>query len=128
LIPIFCGNNRYPESGVRSTCLASVKKDASWKEESNPRILLLNLSDNTQEALPFLAKTLVGDTENWLVYANRGMDKAGVLLTQKLSLTTSGGVPTGLKGRSSFGWYFFVPKLDPFNIRSFLPLLITKGD
>lgn len=125
-----CGNNQYPESGVRSACIAFVKKDASWTDVKVSQALLLTYTDNSQEVLPLLAKSTAGTREDWIVYSNllvKGA-KFPILDSRKATVTklNPGDIPTALEGRSAKNRYFLAPSLTAFHTRSFLPALKTK--
>lgn len=130
LTPTHCGNNQYPESGIKSACIAMVKKDPSWNDVKITQALLLTYSDNSQEVLAPLAKSSATSKEEWTAYT--GLLAKGtavpVLDTRKATITKilPGEIPTAIEGRSARGRYFLVPSLASSPIRAFLPTLKTK--
>lgn len=132
LTPTFCGENQFPESGVKSACLALVKTDPSWTMTAK-EILLLNHTDRPLEAMITLASTPIsggagpGQTANELVNFGNALNLGGlvpVLNTRNVTMVQAagGGAPLSLKGRSSHkGRLFSVPKLSLSDVHSALP-------
>jgi hypothetical protein len=129
-----CGSNRLSTSGVKSACVAVVKKDPSWVEFTMPRVIMVTYDDESQEVLPLLAFKAIppaaGATtmkDDMTTYAN-GLVKGStytVADTRKATLTSeiSGGVPVAVEGRSSKGRYFLVETLNPFLVMDHLPVV-----
>jgi hypothetical protein len=92
VVPSHCGANVYPESGVKSACLAGVKRDSAWKEQFISQTVLVNYTDNSQEVLPLLAKTspTAAGFEDWTLYMG-ALTKAtsAIADTKKATLTFS---------------------------------------
>ncbi len=134
ITPTHCGSNRLPESGVKSACLAVIKRDNTWGQTTPAQVILLSYTNNTQEVLPLLAKKeippLVGSpqiSDDLTVYAN-SLIKGQVVLstkTAKLTRTKVGEVPLSIEGRSSNGRYFLVENLQPFDVQQHLVSLRT---
>lgn len=134
ITPTHCGSNRLPESGVKSACIAIVKKDASWKEFFMPQTVLLTHADGTQEVQPFLARKAIAggmnpsrQKEDLTVYANglvRGTSYT-VAFTQKATLSSdiAGSVPVSIIGRSAGGRYFEVENFSPFLVSQHLSFI-----
>ncbi len=129
-----CGSNRYPESGVKSACIATVKKDTSWTSFFMPQVILVTNGDGSQEVLPLLArKTIPGDAgasrqkDELTVYTNGHVKGATYTVadTRKATLTQEivGGIPVALIGHSSKGRAFVIENLSPFFVNQHLAFI-----
>jgi hypothetical protein len=125
--PTYCGPNKYPQSGVKSACLAVLKRDNSWTQMAQTTVVLVVHTDESQEVLPLLAfKTLPAAdgatvTADSMALYTGGLAKGKTfpLLETKpaqLKRTIAGSLPQRLDGRSSKGSYFLVDALEPFSV------------
>ncbi len=130
ITPSYCGTNAYPESGIKVACLASIKKDPAWKEAYISDLILLTATDNTQEALPLMAKASRPDRDDWVVYGNGLMRSSlTVVETKKAGIKYQGRVPVAAEGRSSKGRYFLLESLSGSLLAKFMPTLkIVQGE
>ncbi len=128
ITPTHCGDNYFPETGVKSACLALVSKDSSFTDMKAPMVILINFIDGSQEVLMPLGKKALGGAstgqakEEWTVFTN-GLSKGlsyPVAASRKATYTKrlSGDVPLAIEGYTSKNSLFLVDKLDAFSIVS----------
>jgi len=130
LVPTHCGPNHYPQTGIKSACLASVKRDSSWKDFFVSQVVLLTYADNTQEVLPMLASK-PGNSPGGGIGVEEWTNAVGTVVSggtypvldtkyAKITKQLAGGVPTALEGRNYQGKLYLIQKLSPFNVRQHL--------
>lgn len=114
-----CGANYYPQTGIKSACVATVKRDPAWTEVYLDQVVLLTNADGTQNALPLMAfKNTPGaggaNIEEWNA-ATGGTVTGGAypLVEQKYAKLTknAGGTATALEGRNALGKLYLVQQL-----------------
>ncbi len=132
VVPTYCGDNKFPGSGVSKVCIAVINRDASITDLKVSYALQVTYVDQTKEVFPIIArKARPSDggsriQEDIYSYANDTKSVSGhlVLRTGKATLTKtvqgSSEVPVAIEGQTGAfnDRYYMVDTLLPARSRN----------
>lgn len=121
--PTHCGPNLLSSSGVKTVCLAVVKKPDSISKLNWNQVVQITNADGTVEVLPILGISGTGTEQTVTLYANQSVAAQNfrVLDSRLATLTVTGAnVPQAIEGRSGKGRYFIVDSLTSASVSSAL--------